>query len=49
MRIDKNGEEITKLFLTDNSFLTAQDFWQAHYQILSINQLKELIKLNVQT
>ena len=23
MRIDKNGEETTKLFLTDNSLLTA--------------------------
>ena len=41
-RIDKNGEEIKKLFRTDYILLIAQDLWQAHYQILSI-------KLNVET
>ena len=48
-RIDKNREEIKKLFRTDYILLIAQDLWQAHYQILSINLLKKFIKLNVET
>ena len=51
-RIDKNGEEITKLqkiYLTFYNFLIAQDIWQAHYQILSIILLKQFINLNVNT
>ena len=39
-RTDKNGEEITKKYI---SLLIAQDLWQAHYQILSIIFLKEFI------
>ena len=46
-RIDKNGEEITKIYLPYYSLLTAQDLWQAHYQILSIIFLKKFIALNV--
>ena len=36
-----------KLNLTGyNSYETAQDLWKAHYQILLIILLKELIRLN---
>ena len=35
-RIDKNGEEITKLYLTYCNLLIAQDLRQVLYQILSI-------------
>ena len=42
-RIDRNEEEITK------KLLVAQDLWQAHYQILSIIFLKELINVNADT
>ena len=33
-RIDKNGEEITKIYLTYYNLFIAQDLSQAHYQIL---------------
>ena len=46
-RIVKNGEEITKIYLTYYSLLIVKDLWQAHYQIVSITFLKELIELNV--
>ena len=46
-RIAKNGEKITKKYLTYYNLLTGQDLWQAHYQILLIMFLKEFIKLNV--
>ena len=39
-------KKIQKLHLTDYNSLTAQDLWQAHYQILSIILQKEPIKLN---
>ena len=42
----KNGE---KLYHIDHNLLTAQDLWQAHYQILSIILLQEFVKLNVQS
>ena len=52
--IDKNGGEITKIYLTCHhlyltcyNLLIARDIWQTHYQILSINFLKEFIELNV--
>ena len=48
-RIDKNGEEITKIYLTSYNLLLAQDLWQVLYQILSIIFLTELIELNVNT
>ena len=35
-RIDKNGEQITKNIYYILTLLIAQDFWPAHYQILSI-------------
>ena len=35
-----------KPYLTDNSLLVVQDLSQAHYQILLVNLLKKLIKLN---
>ena len=34
---------------TNYSLLIAQDLWHAHYQILFIILLKELMKLNVNT
>ena len=46
-RIDKSGWEITKNISYIFSLLTAQDLWQALYQILSIIFLKEIIELNV--
>ena len=45
----KNKKKSQKLYLTDCNSLTAQDLWQAHYQILLIFLLKEFIKLNVNT
>ena len=45
--IDKNGEEIAKIYLPYYNLLIAQDLWQAQYQILSIVFLKEFIKLKV--
>ena len=46
-RVDKTGEERTKMYVTYYILLTAQDLWQVHYQILSIIFLKEFIELNV--
>ena len=47
MESDKNGEEITKQYLTYCNLMIAQGLWQAHYQILSIIFLKKFIELNV--
>ena len=41
-------KNLQKLYLTDYNLLTVQDFWQAHYQVLSIIFLKKFIKLSVQ-
>ena len=49
MRIDKNGVEVTKIYLTYYKLLITQGLWRAHYQFLSIIFLKEFIKLNVNT
>ena len=38
-----------KLYLIAYNSLTAQNLWQAHYQILLIILLKEFIELNVNT
>ena len=46
MRINKNGEETTKIYLTCCNLLIGQGSWQAYYQILSIILLKEFIELN---
>ena len=46
-RVDKNGEEITKI-IPYNS-LIAQDLQQAYSQVLSIIFLKKLIELNGNT
>ena len=46
MKLEK---ELQTIYLTYYSLLTAQDLWQAHYQILSIIFLKESIKLKVNT
>ena len=47
-RIDKNGEKIAKMYLTQcNLFFPG--LWQAHYQILSIIFLKKFIKPKVNT
>ena len=40
-------EKSQKSFLTNYNLLTVQVLWQAHYQILLIILLKELIKLSV--
>ena len=42
-------KKLQKVYLTFYSLLIAQDSWQAHYQILSIIFLKEIIELNVNT
>ena len=42
-------KKLRKLYLTYYNLLIAQDLWQAHYQILSLIFLKELVKLNVNT
>ena len=38
-----------KIYLTYYSLLIGEDLWQAHYQILTIIFLKELIELSVNT
>ena len=43
----KIEKKLQKIYLTYYNILVARDFWQVHYQILSINFLKELIKLDV--
>ena len=40
-------DEKSQKYLTNYNLLTVQDLWQAHYQILLIILLKELIKLSV--
>ena len=40
-------KKLQKIYLTYYNLLTAYDLWQAHFQILSIIFLKELINLNV--
>ena len=42
-------KKLQKLYVTYYNLLIVQDLWQAHYQILSIIFLKELIELNVNT
>ena len=42
-------KKLRKIYVTYYNLLTAQDLWQAHYQILSIIFLKEFTKLNVNT
>ena len=43
----KMEKKLKKIYLTYYNVLTAQDLWQAHYQILSITFLKEFLELNV--
>ena len=43
MKKEKKSQE---LYLTDYNWLSVQNLWQAHYQILLIILLKEFIKLN---
>ena len=38
--------KLQRIYLTDHSLLKAQDFWQGHYETLSIIFLKEFIRLN---
>ena len=42
-------KKLHKPYPTDYNLLTAQDLWQAHYQILPIILLKESITLSVNT
>ena len=48
-KIDKKENKLQKKYHTYYNLLIAQDFWKAHYQILSINFLKEFIELNLNT
>ena len=48
-KVVKAVKKLLNLYLIKQNFLTAQDSWQAHYQILSIILPKKFIKLNVQT
>ena len=45
----KMEKKLQKIHLIYYNLLIAQDLSQAHYQILSINILKEFIELNVNT
>ena len=47
--MDKKLQNIYLVSCILHSLLIPQDLWQAHYQILSKNFLKEFIKLNVNT
>ena len=47
IRIDKMENKSQKPYIAVYNLLTAQVFWQAHYQILLIILLKKFIKLNV--
>ena len=40
-------KKLRKVYLTYYNLLIAQGLWQAHYQILSIIFLKEVIEFNV--
>ena len=40
-------KKLQKQYFTSYSLLTAQDLWQAHYQILLIILMKDFTKLNV--
>ena len=40
-------KKLQKMYLTYYNFVTTQDSWQAHYQILSIIFPKEFIELNL--
>ena len=42
----KREKKLQKPYLTNQNLLTAQDLWQAHYQILLIILLRKFIKLN---
>ena len=43
----KIENKLQEQYLTNYNLLTAQNLWQAHYQILSIISLKEFLKLNI--
>ena len=45
----KMEKKLQKKYLTYYNLLVTQDLWQAHYQILSINLLKEFIELTVKS
>ena len=38
---------LQKMYFINYNLFTVQDLWQAHYQILSIIFLEEVIELNV--
>ena len=42
-------KKLQKIDLTYYNLLIVQDLWQSHYQVLSINLLKEFIKVNENT
>ena len=46
-RIDKNGEQTTKKYLTFYSLLIAEDLWHGYYQVLSITILKKFIEPHI--
>ena len=43
------GKKLQTIYPTDYNLFTAQESWEAHYQILPIIFLKEFMKLNVNT
>ena len=45
----RHEEKLQKTYLTVYNLLIEQDLWQAHYQILLTNLLKQFIKLNINT
>ena len=46
-KLKKLEKKLPKIYLTYYSLLTVQDLWQAHYQILSIIFLNEVIEVHV--
>ena len=42
-------KKLQKIYLTYYNLLIVEDLWQAHYHILPITFLTEIIKLNVNT
>ena len=46
-KLTKFEKKLPKIYLIYYNLLTVQDLWQAHYQILSIIFLKEVIEVHV--
>ena len=46
-KLKKLEKKLPKIYFTYYNLLTVQDLWQAHYQILSIIFLNEVIEVHV--